>query len=47
MTEYHHHFGPQRPNFSIFIVDEQRYPTVYENNLLKDWRKKNLKRKNY
>lgn len=43
MTGYHH-LGQQiqRPNFLIFIVDEQRYPTVYENNLLKEWRQENL-----
>lgn len=32
-----------KPNFLIFIVDEQRFPTVYENKELKEWRKENLK----
>ena len=33
----------KRPNFLIFLVDEQRFPTVYENEELKKWRKENLK----
>lgn len=33
----------KKPNFLIFIVDEQRFPTVYENKELKKWRKENLK----
>lgn len=32
-----------RPNFLIFIVDEQRFPTVYETKEIKKWRKDNLK----
>lgn len=32
-----------KPNFLIFLVDEQRFPTVYENKELKKWRKENLK----
>ncbi|WP_071394796.1 sulfatase-like hydrolase/transferase [Bacillus tuaregi] len=32
-----------RPNFLIFIVDEQRFPTGYENEELKRWRRENLK----
>lgn len=31
-----------RPNFLIFIIDEARFPTVYENDQLKKWRKENL-----
>lgn len=34
--------SPQRPNILFLIVDEQRFPTVYETELLKEWRKKNL-----
>lgn len=33
----------KKPNFLIFIVDEERFPTVYENEELIEWRKKNLK----
>lgn len=32
-----------KPNFLIFLVDEQRFPTIYENEELKNWRKENLK----
>ncbi len=31
-----------KPNFLIFMVDEERFPTVYENKELKEWRRKNL-----
>ncbi len=31
-----------KPNFLIFMVDEERFPTVYENEELKEWRRKNL-----
>ena len=31
-----------KPNFLIFMVDEERFPTVYENKELKEWRKENL-----
>jgi len=34
--------SPQRPNILFIIVDEQRYPTVYETEELKRWRKENL-----
>lgn len=30
-------------NFLFIIVDEQRFPTVYENKEIKEWRKQNLK----
>lgn len=30
-----------KPNFLIFMVDEERFPTVYENEELKEWRKEN------
>lgn len=32
----------ERPNFLIFIVDEERYPPVYENEEIKAWRKRYL-----
>ncbi|SDO53961.1 Arylsulfatase A [Paenibacillus sp. yr247] len=32
----------ERPNFLVFLVDEERYPPVYENTEIKEWRKKNL-----
>jgi choline-sulfatase len=32
----------RRPNFLVFIIDEQRYPTVYESEELKRWRVSNL-----
>ncbi|KMY48706.1 sulfatase-like hydrolase/transferase [Peribacillus loiseleuriae] len=32
-----------RPNFLFIIVDEERFPTVYENEELKEWRRNNLK----
>lgn len=31
-----------RPNFLIFMVDEDRYPPIYENDELKAWRKRYL-----
>lgn len=31
-----------KPNFLLFIIDEERFPTVYENEELSEWRKKNL-----
>ncbi|HKY05848.1 MAG TPA: hypothetical protein VJQ56_13210 [Blastocatellia bacterium] len=33
----------RRPNFLIFMVDEERYPPVYETEGVKLFRKKNLK----
>lgn len=32
----------KRPNFLIILVDEQRYPTIYENEEIKAWRKNKL-----
>lgn len=32
----------RRPNFLILMVDEERYPPVYETPEIKAWRKKNL-----
>ena len=32
-----------RPNFLIFMVDEVRYPPVYENEEIRAWREKYLK----
>lgn len=37
----HHH--KKRPNILFMIVDEERFPTVYETEALKEWRMKNLK----
>lgn len=34
--------GGKHPNILFIIVDEQRFPTVYETEALKDWRKENL-----
>ncbi len=34
---------PKKPNFLVIIVDEERYPTKYETEELKLWKKKNLK----
>ena len=31
-----------KPNFLIFIVDEKRYPPVYESPALKEWKRTNL-----
>lgn len=36
-----------KPNFLFIIVDELRYPTVYENAEIKKWRKKNLRAEEY
>lgn len=33
----------KRPNILFIIVDEERFPTVYEHEKLKEWRKNNLK----
>ena len=32
----------ERPNFLIFMVDEERYPPVYENEEIRAWRKRYL-----
>ncbi|WLR58952.1 sulfatase-like hydrolase/transferase [Guptibacillus hwajinpoensis] len=32
----------KKPNFLILMVDEQRYPTIYENEDIKKWSKENL-----
>jgi arylsulfatase A-like enzyme len=32
-----------KPNILIILVDELRYPTVYENEELKEWQRKNLR----
>ena len=37
----HHH--KKRPNILFMIVDEERFPTVYETEALREWREKNLK----
>ncbi|BBH23784.1 sulfatase [Paenibacillus baekrokdamisoli] len=31
-----------KPNFLVILVDEERYPPVYENAEIKEWRKQNL-----
>lgn len=36
-----------RPNFLIIMVDEQRFPSVYEDNNIKEWRSKYLKAQNF
>ncbi|WP_433745116.1 sulfatase-like hydrolase/transferase [Falsibacillus pallidus] len=36
------HFNKKKPNFLILMVDEERYPSVYETPKLKEWREKNL-----
>ncbi|WP_249869186.1 sulfatase-like hydrolase/transferase [Oceanobacillus saliphilus] len=33
----------KRPNILVILVDEERFPTVYENEDLKEWRKNHLK----
>ncbi|MEI7027538.1 sulfatase-like hydrolase/transferase [Paenibacillus sp. y28] len=33
---------PGKPNFLLLIVDEQRYPPVYESQEIRDWREKHL-----
>ena len=40
-SSFEHH--PKRPNFLFIIVDEQRFPTAYDNDELNKWRKFNLK----
>lgn len=32
----------EQPNFLVILVDEERYPPIYENSEIKEWRKKNL-----
>lgn len=32
----------ERPNFLVLLVDEERYPPIYENTEIKEWRKENL-----
>ncbi|WP_160042943.1 sulfatase-like hydrolase/transferase [Paenibacillus sp. USDA918EY] len=32
----------EKPNFLVLLVDEERYPPVYENNEIQAWRKQNL-----
>ena len=40
--EFNNH-NEKKPNFLIFIVDEECFPTAYEDENLKEWRKQNLK----
>lgn len=40
--EFNNH-NEKKPNFLIFLVDEERFPTAYEDEKLKEWRTKNLK----
>lgn len=37
----------KNPNFLIIMVDELRYPTVYEDDAIKEWRAKYLKAENF
>ena len=37
------HRPKKQPNILFFIVDEERFPTVYETEAIKEWRMKNLK----
>lgn len=37
----------EKPNFLIIIVDEERFPPIYENEEIKAWRKKYLKAQNF
>jgi len=37
LTRHH-----EQPNFLVFLVDEERYPPLYENAEIKEWRKQNL-----
>ncbi|WP_379203165.1 sulfatase-like hydrolase/transferase [Paenibacillus sp. GCM10012306] len=32
----------KKPNFLVFLVDEERYPPVYESQEIQEWRKQNL-----
>ncbi|MDQ0483870.1 sulfatase-like hydrolase/transferase [Guptibacillus hwajinpoensis] len=32
----------KKPNFLILMVDQERYPSVYDNKELREWRRKNL-----
>jgi arylsulfatase A-like enzyme len=32
----------KKPNFLLILVDEERYPPVYENAEIKEWRRQNL-----
>ncbi|MBB6672214.1 sulfatase-like hydrolase/transferase [Cohnella nanjingensis] len=33
---------PAKPNFLVLLVDEERYPPIYENPEIRDWRRQNL-----
>ena len=37
------HLPKKQPNILLFIVDEERFPTVYETEAIKEWRVKNFK----
>ncbi|APH15944.1 sulfatase family protein [Clostridium sporogenes] len=37
----------KKPNFLIILVDEQRYPPIYENEQIRTWRKNNLLSENF
>lgn len=37
----------KKPNFLIIMVDEQRFPPPYENESIKEWRRKYLKAQNF
>ncbi|WP_391205931.1 sulfatase-like hydrolase/transferase [Psychrobacillus sp. L4] len=38
----HHHDRKKQLNFLVLMVDQERYPSVYETQELKEWRKENL-----
>ncbi|WP_318616365.1 sulfatase-like hydrolase/transferase [Sporosarcina sp. YIM B06819] len=40
--KYGHHYRKKRPNVLFVMVDQERFPTVYETKELLEWRKKNL-----
>jgi hypothetical protein len=36
----------QKPNILLIMVDQQRYPPIYENEEIRSWRKKYLQAQN-
>ncbi|MFJ7936243.1 sulfatase-like hydrolase/transferase [Sporosarcina sp. NPDC096371] len=41
-NNFNHHHRKSRPNILFVMVDQERFPTVYETKELLEWRKKNL-----
>lgn len=46
LLDKHNKLG-RRPNILLIMVDEERYPPVYEDEAIRRWRAENLKAQNF